>query len=377
MTRPSILFVASVGLLCSACDELAPDPQPKPLPEQQVETLEATIEELDNEFEGMGIALAVRTGSGAQWAGALGLRNLRTPLEAGDVAQFGSVTKTVTATVTLQLVEEGLLSLDDTIDTFGIDLPHADTITVQQLLSHRSGLFNYTDDEAFMASLGETPQTADAVFDVVDDYEPLFPPGAAWTYSNTNYMALGVILESVTGQPLEDIFYARVFGPLGMEDTGLTDRDPIPGPLAHGFMEEDGVLEDVTFAFNKRAQGPDGALFSTLDDMLTWSHALYGGELLDPETLEAVVAPRSAEIVSPVAAAYGFEGGDYGLGTIVLEDELLGAVWGHAGNIRGYTAYVGYVPTLDVAVAFYTTQDSADGLVAARQIATALHDFDR
>lgn len=360
-------FLLGTVLLAYGCDETPP-----PLPEAQVVVLEATLDQLDATFDCPGIAFGVRDGEGRQWLGVRGTIDLDAPLLTTDVAFLGSVTKTVTTAVTLQLVEEGALELSDTIDAFGIDLPNAESITIEQLLGHRSGLFNYTDDAAFVDSFGAAPLAFADIYAVVNTHEPLFPPDTAWTYSNTNFTVLGDIIEQTTGQPLEDTYQNRIFGPLSMDDSGLGDRDPILGRLARGYRLEADGLRDVTFDHDKSGQGPDGALFSSLHDMLIWASTLYGGDLLEDATLEGMVAPRSADIVEPLAQAYGFETGDYGLGTIVLQDSELGPIWGHAGNIRGYGAYVGYVPSRALSVAFFCTDDAADGLVAARGIATAL-----
>ncbi len=136
-----------------------------------------------------------------------------------DHYRIGSITKTMTATVILQLAEEGELSFDDPISTYEPDVPDGDNITVANLLDMRSGLPGYDLDPLFLRAVDAEPGriwAPDEVLEIGYSKPALFAPGTAYDYSNTNYILLGLVMEHVTGKTASELFTERLFDPLGV-----------------------------------------------------------------------------------------------------------------------------------------------------------------
>ena len=254
----------------------------------------------------------------------------------------GSVTKTFVATVTLQLVGEGALSLDDTVERWLPGLvPGGAAISVRQLLDHTSGLFDYTEDPRILApylagNLDFRWQPRQLVRIGVS-HPPLFPPGAAWSYSNTGYVLVGLIIEAATGHRLETELRRRVFRPLGLDATSFATGSAIDGAHAHGYTDLGSGLADITGLSQSWAWAA-GAVVSTADDLATFVGALLGGRLLSPALM--------AEMQQTVPL--GVPGEGYGLGLWrtshfvlppVAQQLSCGRVWGHDGDTAGYRSF--------------------------------------
>ncbi len=154
------------------------------------------------------------------------------------------------STVILQLVDEGELGLDDPVSQYQPEVPNGENITIRQLLNMSSGLFSYTEDEAFNETLDAQSDKAWEPRELVEigfEHQPYFSSGEGFHYSNTNTVLLGMIIEQLTGQPLEQEFQERIFAPLGMSDTLLPERSSaaIPDPHPRGYMYQTNV-EDLS-----------------------------------------------------------------------------------------------------------------------------------
>ena len=198
------------------------------------------------------------------------------PPATSDHYRIGSITKTMTATVILQLVQEGKVSLDDPISKYRPDVPNGDNITIAQLLDMRSGLAGYTENPAFQRAVDEDPEriwSPDELLALAFSAPALFPPGTAWQYSNTNYILLGLVMEDVTGQTVPELFQERLFDPLGMDSTVMPALDDasMPAVYAHGYQ----------FGTAEKTFGPDPAL--PADEQ----QAAADGELLPADWSEA------------------------------------------------------------------------------------------
>jgi D-alanyl-D-alanine carboxypeptidase len=259
----------------------------------------------------------------------------------------------MTATVILQLAEEGKLDLSDPIGSFVPGMPNGDTATIQQLAEMTSGIAPYTTSDAFQAQLFADPLKVWTPEELVafEQGQPAeFAPGEGWQYSNTNYVLLGMVIEQVTGQSITDVFQERLFGPLGMTDTSFPgSSNAIADPHLRGVTEQgqdDGVTADAT-DWNPSEAYTAGEVISTLEDLETWAHALFTGEgILEPETqqmrrdsINRTIAPNSA------TAGYGFGIGD------------MGGWWGHDGQIPGYTTAVMHNYDLDTTIIVLVNSD--------------------
>ncbi|MFE7564136.1 serine hydrolase [Kitasatospora sp. NPDC057500] len=271
------------------------------------------------------------------WKGAEGVGDFSTGAEPSANGRFriASVTKTFVATVVLQLVGEGRLGLDDSVESLlpGA-VPGGGSITVRQLLNHTSGLFDYTEDPAIGLDhatwLREgrwrswTPQQLLAV---ANSHPPHFAPGAGWSYANTNYLLAGMIVERVTGHDWRREVERRIIDRLGLTGTSMpVHATGIRGPHAHTYLDLPGGPVDVT-EMEPSEMDAAGVGISTTADLGTFLRALLGGRLLP--------APLLAEMLT-VAPASG--GAQYGLGISRLTTPC-GEVWGNNGSTgRGHNS---------------------------------------
>jgi D-alanyl-D-alanine carboxypeptidase len=270
----------------------------------------------------VGVLLQLRTPDAA-WTGSSGVAELGTDLPVDPSGWFraGSITKTFTAVAVLQLG----LELDAPITEWVPDVPS--DITLRQLLNHTSGLHNYTDD------LPDVPELVRDRFLHVDPLvslttavakSRLFEAGSSWSYSNTNYVALGLLIEAVTGNAYADEVRDRILRPLGLEQTLLPGDDlELPEPHAHPCLRLDGELVDMA-RVNASQAWAAGAIVTTAADLNTFYAKLLAGELLG--------SAEQAELQTVVEVEEGY---GYGLG---LERRVVGdhVLWGHGGGIYGY-----------------------------------------
>ncbi|WP_221352337.1 serine hydrolase domain-containing protein [Streptomyces beigongshangae] len=303
------------------------------------------------------------------------------PARPGDRFRIASTTKTFVATVMLQLVGEGRVSLDDTVEHW---LPGAvsgngndgGAITVRQLLQHTSGLFDYAADlPVFTSTDGYradryTTWTPEQLVAVATEHVPNFAPGEGWGYSNTNYILAGMIIQKATGHSWEREVTARVIRPLGLRDTTAPTTYPrISGRHLRGYSSfgEDRAPIDVT-DLNPTAGGAAGAMISTTADLSRFYRALLGGRLLRPAELALMrTAVRAPELDR------GWPGARYGLGLMEVPLSCGGTYYGHGGDLPGYTTRNGVSGDGRRAVVLQATGDgSADW--STQETANALID---
>ena len=327
----TIAFLAALVALAPAA-AIAQPPQPMPLAQRIVAA----------GMPGAVVYVRDRTGVRAAAAGRADLSK-KAPLTPAMSFRVGSITKTFVATVVLQLVGEGKLSLADRLDHWlpGV-VPDASKITVRELLNHTSGIANYTNEVTFDTALVTTPSrvwTPQELVSFVDQISPLFAPGERWYYSNTNFILLGLIVERITGRPLGDELRDRIFNPLGLAHSSFPAASAsMPKPFAHGYLLPDNGFvpvrkyKDVT-AWNPSWAWAAGAMVSTADDLGRFYGALLSGDLLKPELLASMedTVPLTTDPDSP----------GYGLG--LMHDVDVAAcsdTWGHDGAVPGYTSFV-------------------------------------
>lgn len=304
------------------------------IPAETAAALQAALDDTRDEGGFPGVVARVVTADGV-WTGASG-----TSAPGGDAApepddhtRVGSLTKTITATILLQLVGEGLVSLEDPISQYVADSPNG-TATLRQLADMTSGIPSYSLDPTWQAAYFGDPSavfTTQQLLDYAKELPPAGAPGEVWQYSNTNYVLLGMVIEDVLGQPLEEVYEERIFEPLGMDDSVFpASSAAIAEPHLVGITAQNqpaGQTVDATDwnpSFTKAA----GEVISTLDDLTLWAHALFTGE--DVLTPELQQLRRDSILSSPLPndAQSG-----YGIGWGKRPD----GYWGHSGTIPGFT----------------------------------------
>lgn len=269
-----------------------------------------------------------------------------------DRFRIGSNTKTMTATVILQLAEEGKLSLEDKLSKFEPRVPNAHNITVRQLLNMTSGLHNYTEMpslfEKFEAdrSIGFTP------FELVKlglKHKPDFDPGKGMHYSNTNYILLGMIIEKVTGNKYEDEVQKRIVDRLRLKDTYYPLSQTPEGSYIHGYMTDDGKLVDWS-SENVSWGWAAGGMVSNLFDMKRYAEALCDGTFLGAE-LQKKRMNEWVDMESKTIPSL-----KYGLGIFTLEGYI-----GHNGGLPGYISMAMHNPKTKATVVFVFNNQAEHG----------------
>jgi D-alanyl-D-alanine carboxypeptidase len=291
-----------------------------------------------------GVLVEVRDGDEV-WTAAAGDRDPTDqrpePVEPTDRVRIGSVTKSMLATVVLQLVDEGRLGLDDTVaEHLPEVLPYDAPITVRQLLAHAAGVPDYFAD--LFPSLFEGSPTdvernrlryfrPEGLIGIATERPLDFVPGTSWNYSNTDYYVAGLLVEELTGNSVEDELERRVFEPAGLSDTSMPRFGAdIEGEHPQAFLatgDPERPLLDTT-RISPTLLWAAGAVVSTTADVNAFFRAMYDGTLLP------------AELVGQAQALTPQSGGEYGLGTEALRAECAridgGVAYGHTGSTLGF-----------------------------------------
>lgn len=259
---------------------------------------------------------------------------------AANRMRIASVAKAFSGAVALSLVDDGLLSLEDTIGQRLPYLPVAwHAITLRQLLAHTSGLPDFTASRGFAEAVGKSPKVAPPPRDLLGFVAstPLnFPPGSAYRYSNSDNVAIGLIAEAVVGVPYGDVLRRQVLDPLKLRSTLLPTGVKIPAPFIHGYAkDDDGKLEDVSqvVAFGGWAWA-SGGIVSTPNDLNSFVRGYVGGRLFDG-------AARSAQFqfIEGHSEPNGPGKNTAGLALFRYQTKC-GTVFGHTGSILGYTQLI-------------------------------------
>jgi len=337
--------------------------------------LQATIEGVAKELLLPGAMVLLLTPQG-RFAFGYGTTELGVTNSPSTATHFraASNTKTMTASVIVQLIQEGRLNFNDPISKYVRDVPNAAKITINHLLKMRSGLYNYTNAPELAESLDHDPDrvwTMDELHHMAFKRPPHFAPGAEFEYNNTNYLLLGLVAEKIEGQPLARIFQDRLFGPLGMTSSVLpvSTSNAIPEPYSHGYLYGGSsyALVDAPYPADLQAaatvgtlkpnddtwQNPSayfaaGGIISTADDLANWMRALVGGKVFDADYhRQWLDSPEAEDPKNPNGQKYG-----YGIAVITFGPNK---IYFHGGEMPGYNSFMGHDPQNDVTLIVWTS----------------------
>jgi D-alanyl-D-alanine carboxypeptidase len=309
-------------------------------------TLDSMLLALDNKS----LSASVQMNNTAVWEYATGISSDVPWVNAtpADAYQYCSIGKTLTAACVLQLVDEGVLSLDDSIhqwlDTMGYVNPD---ITIRQLLRHQSGLYDVLDNPASQPTLLLNPDSIWTLPDFINTFiqPPPAAPGGLFSYCNTGYLLLGMIIEQATGNPFYTEIRNRFLTPLSLNTVGIPSLESYSNPVAHVWLDTtgDGVTEDAHLFFYpwfsiNSAVAPAGGYYGTAADLSRWMRAYMRGDL------------HSAAIMSEAKTTISAGGMPvtYGLG--LMKKTFLGLTgYGHGGDL-GYSGSSWYFPAKDISI---------------------------
>ena len=303
--------------------------------------------------EASGMILFIDYPGHGQFLSAKGTSEAGTPMNADYQFRIGSVTKTFVATVVLQLVDEGSVKLDDTIDKYVSGVPNGSLITIRELLNHTSGLPEYCDNADFLAILKTdhlhhfTPQD---LLNLAFENPLVGTPGEKYSYSNANYILLGLVIEKANKEAdtVEAAIKRRITDRLGLSNTLLPSANTFPGSYIHGYDSSvSGTLEDWSVQ-TPSLSWASGAGISNIPDMRTFLKALYDGTLLS-STTQALKLSDWVDCKVAVLPTM-----QYGLGWF-----RMGGFYGHGGSIFGYENQEYYDPTTGTTICFMFNNDSS------------------
>ncbi len=302
------------------------------------------------------------------------LLGAKSPPRADTYFRAASNTKTMTATVIMQLAQENKLSLDDPVSKYLPGVPNGNNITIAELLEMRSGLYNYTDGSEVWTSMDHEPArvwSPAELLAIAFAHPPNAPPNTVYEYCNTNYVLLSLVAEKVAHKPLAQSMQDRLFGPLRLQHTLLPAAavNTIPNPYSHGYLygsasvamvgeppyspeiraaARAGTLlpKDYTDVNHSFAEGA-GAAISTANDLATWIQALVAGRVLNAAYQRRWLDSLQPEDPSkPKGQRYG-----YGITQISWGQNI---IYFHGGETPGYNSFMGYDPNNQITLVVWT-----------------------
>jgi D-alanyl-D-alanine carboxypeptidase len=310
---------------------------------------------LDNgiaEYQVHGVSATIIFPDNKIWTGVGGFSHDTISIKPEMVFGIGSITKNIMAALTLKLVEENRLALEDPISKWLPSFAFVDsTITIRQLLNHTSGLYMFWDNEEIWEELRRDREKFWSPEEVLQYIkEPYFAPGDGWRYSNTNYLLLGMIINKVTGSRLSDELKKHFWQPLGINDVYLSQEDSIPDSQAHVYGDNfqfGGTNIDVTFlprtSHESIGYGSSG-IFISSKNLARWSHALFDGKILKQQSMNEMLQFIEFEAFGNMRA--------YGLGTQVYDRKFTYGkkAIGHGGGNIGTSTYMVYLLEYHVSI---------------------------
>ncbi len=280
-----------------------------------------------------------------------GMANLElgTPVSPDMVFELGSITKQFTAASILLLQERGQLRVEDEITKYLPDFPtHGKTITVENLLTHTSGIPSYTGLPEWMPRVREEMRVTDIIAMFKD--KPLeFAPGEKWEYDNSGYILLGAIIEKVSGKSYEQFVEEEIFQKLGMTHSRYGHAEEIIPLRAAGYEKNDKGFYNARYLSMTQPYAA-GSLMSTVDDLAIWDRALSSEALLKKTSLDRLFTPF--KIKSGLSTHYG-----YGMGISELAGKTLLA---HGGGIFGFTTIIARIPEERLLVVILSNNEASD-----------------
>jgi D-alanyl-D-alanine carboxypeptidase len=302
--------------------------------------LQGRLEEGIHTSSVVGATGAIRIGRGEVWLGAAGNSDLsaRTSMNPDERFLVYSLTKTFTATLILQLVQSGTLSLDDLLSRWLSRVPHSSRVTIRQVLNHTSGIPDYGVLPEYHRSVRQFPSKPWSFEEFTERTLRKnldFGPGSGWSYSNTSYMLLRRLIEVVTNQSYDRVMTDTIFTPLGLEKTSIITtveamRQLVPG--YSNYLSDGHQVVDVRDLYHP-GWAATGVLASTARDIASFYHELLAGDILSTDLKNEML-----HLVQVTNQHLLFKRPGYGLGIMADSGSRYGTIYGHTGEGPGYCA---------------------------------------
>ncbi|MBL7704635.1 MAG: serine hydrolase [Taibaiella sp.] len=277
--------------------------------------------------------------------GIIGEKNRKpVPANTGTKYRIGSISKTYTAVMIMQLAEARKLSLDDKLSKYFNMLPNAEQISIRQLLNHQSGLYNYTNDLQWRNQY--TPVSKKEMLANFANDKPDFEPGTKTAYSNTNYMLLGYIIEQVTGKSFNENLQELICKKLGLKNTYLPNGGTdISKNEAFSFMLQDDESWKRIEEIHVSASDAAGGIIAPVEEVNRFFEAMFQNKLLPASAVQQMLPVQGENTITSINS-YG-----YGIQTVPFGNDHIG--YGHSGHIDGFSTVCGYFPEDQLSISFF------------------------
>ena len=334
------------------------------------EQIQSELTKLQKQYQFPGATAAYILPDGTIGTFAVGMVDLeqKIPMNPNSRMLAASIGKTFVGATILALVNDSLLNLDDPISkwlgdrSWFLRLPNNNTVTVRQLLNHTSGIPNHVEDEEFIKAMRDTLQSAsksippEDLIEYVLNKPPLFKAGEKWSYTDTGYLLLGLIIEKITGKSYYQEVTLRFLEPLQLTLTTPSDRLELSG-LAAGYMADENIfglpskttVSSGVMAWHPGLEWTGGGLVSNSKDLVVWAKALFEGKAINGDYID--------NLLQSVPISEDETDVRYGTAVAIYLNGNFGSIYGHGGWIPGYSSSLRYYPEHGIAIAFQINTD--------------------
>ncbi len=312
--------------------------------------IDALVEKAMEEGPIAGLSVAVARSGRLVHLKGYGYADLENGIPASDktIYHVGSITKQFTAAAVMQLVEKGALALDRPITDYIPDYPtHGQSVTVRSILNHTSGIKNFTAMPSWWRTMA-VEKTPEEMVDVFRNEPFDFPPGTAFSYSNSGYIVLGFLIERVTGKPYGGYLNENLFVPLQLSSTSYSDDRALVRHRARGYKVAERNFVNADYVSQSQAYAA-GAVCSSAQDLVRWMHALGHGGVVSPESYARMIQPGT--LANGSSVEYGF-----GLAVSYLEQHHR---INHVGGTLGFAGQISYYYDDDVTIVVLSNTEGA------------------
>jgi CubicO group peptidase (beta-lactamase class C family) len=263
--------------------------------------------------------------------------------DSNTIFQIGSITKQFTSAIILQLQEQHKLSVQDELSKYISDYPNGDSITIENLLTHTSGIYNYTNDEAYMQNNSADPIKLSDLISLFKNKPLDFSPGTRYSYSNSGYILLGYIIEKITGKSYFAVVKENIFKPLGMTHSGFDLKNLKSQNKATGYLRLSAKNIRVAPVVDSSVSYSAGSIYTTVGDLYKWDRALYTNKIIHDSSLQKAFTPFK---------------NNYGYGWVI--DSSYGKkVVMHEGGIFGFVSFIARIPADETCIILLENEQSS------------------
>lgn len=298
--------------------------------------------------------LLIAKGDSMVYSKSFGVANRTFGIDNSDSTKFliGSVTKPFTAFAILLLAKEGKVALDDKLSKYFPDFPDADKVTIKQLLTHTSGIKDYHAFDTWVEESKSDKTTPESTIEKVASNPFIFEPGTRFSYTNSGYILLGLVIEQVSNQSFESFIQSKILYPLEMHNTGVITNEKIVPNLAQGYTTSPRSVKKAAY-INYRQPYASGNMYSTPADLWKFTQAVMNSSLLSKEETEEIFN---------VSEQYG-----YGWG--IRQFDGIKA-YGHHGGMNGFVGSITYIPSKEYFICFLTNDDNTPKFTISEDLAS-------